>query len=236
MKLYSGPVSLFSAKVRIALDEKRLPCEHVSVGWSLECRYEPHHPEVLAQNPKRQVPVLVDGDVVVYDSTLIFEYLEDRYPQPALYPADVSGRARCRRLEALADEIVFQPVWDLVEEVFYPPSGNPSTVPGRDARRAERARARLAELHAELDRELAGREYLCGSFSVADIAAFVMISTGAALGASPDPTRTHLIEWLARTAVRPAVRRETDAMHAFVASLRAAPAETPKVAAAAAPA
>ena len=233
MKLYSGPVSLFSAKVRIALDEKRLACEHVGVGWSLERRYVPHHPEVLSLNPKGQVPVLVDGDVVVYDSTQIFEYLEDRYPAPPLYPADVVGRARCRRLEALADEIVFPAVWDLVEEVFYPPSGA-----GRDARRAERARAQLAELHAELDRELAGRESLCGAFSVADIAAFVMVSTGAALGAPPDPARTSLVAWLARTAARPAVKREMDAMQAFVASLRAAPAEarTAPVAAAAAPA
>lgn len=230
MKLYSGPVSLFSAKVRIALDEKRLACEHVSVGWSLERRYLPHHPEVLARNPKGEVPVLVDGEVTVYDSTQIFEYLEDRYPEPPLYPADVAGRARCRRLEAWADEIVFAPVWDLVEEVFYPPTGT------RDAGRAERARARLCELHAELDRELAGREYLCGALSVADIGAFVMVSTGAALGAPPEPKHERLLAWLARTGARPAVRREIEAMQAFVASLRAPAAGTRAASATAAPA
>ena len=64
MKLYSGPLSLFTSKVRIALDEKRLDYERVEVGWSLEHRYLPHHPDVVALNPKRQVPVLVDGDVV----------------------------------------------------------------------------------------------------------------------------------------------------------------------------
>jgi len=228
MKLYSGPVSLFSAKVRIALDEKQLACEHVSVGWSLERRYLPHHPEVLARNPKGQVPVLVDGDVSVYDSTQIFEYLEDHYPEPPLYPADVAGRARCRRLEAWADEILFLPIWDLVEEVFYPPAG------GRDAGRAERAPAQLAELHAELDGELAGREFLCGAFSVADIGAFVMISTGAALGAAPDARHERLLAWLARTGARPAVRREIEAMRAFVASLRAAPAAGTRAASAAA--
>ena len=229
MKLYSGPVSLFSAKVRIAIDEKRLACEHVSVGWSLERRYLPHHPEVLALNPKAQVPVLVDGEVAVYDSTQIFEYLEDRYPKPALHPADVAGRARCRRLEAWADEIAFQPVWDLVEEVFYPPRTG-----ARDVRRAESARARLTELHAELDRELAGREYLCGAFSVADIGAFVMVATGAALGAAPDAKHERLLAWLARTGARPAVRREMEAMQSFVASLRAAPAASPNAASASA--
>jgi len=248
MKVYTGPVSLFSAKVRIALDEKAIPHEQVSVGWSLASRYRPHHPDVVALNPKRQVPVLVDGEVAVYDSTQIFEYLEDAYPDPPLYPADVAGRARCRRLEALADEILFPAVWDLVEEVFYPPSHGV-----RDAQRIERARARLAELYAELDGELAGalrspaarcasadsevgllagREYLCGAFSVADIASFVMVSTAAALGTAPDPARTHLIEWLARTGARPAVRREIDAMRTFVASLSAAPAAQAPAAAA----
>jgi len=230
MKLYTGPVSLFSAKVRIALDEKQLACEHVSVGWSLERRYLPHHPEVLARNPKAQVPVLVDGDLSVYDSTQIFEYLEDRYPQPPLYPADVAGRARCRRLEAWADEILFPPIWDLVEEVFYPPSRS------RDAGRAERARARLAELHAELDGELAGRDYLCGAFTVADIGAFVMIATGAALGSPPEAKHERLLAWLARTGARAAVRREMEAMQAFVASLRAPAAATRSASAAAVPA
>ena len=81
MKLYSGPLSLFTAKVRIALDEKDVPYERIEVGWSLAKRYEPHHPDVVALNPKKQVPVLVDGDVVVYDSTLILEYLEERFPR-----------------------------------------------------------------------------------------------------------------------------------------------------------
>ena len=60
MQLYSGPLSLFTAKVRIALDEKDIDYERIEVGWSLASRYEPHHPEVARRNPKKQVPVLVD--------------------------------------------------------------------------------------------------------------------------------------------------------------------------------
>ena len=52
MKLYSGPLSLFTAKVRIALDEKGLAHERISVPWSLAARYEPKHPDVVALNPK----------------------------------------------------------------------------------------------------------------------------------------------------------------------------------------
>ncbi|MGH6816633.1 MAG: glutathione S-transferase family protein, partial [Hyphomicrobiaceae bacterium] len=86
MKLYAGPLSLFSRKVEIALYEKGLSFERVPVPFSQTAGYSPKHPEVLAANPKGQVPVLVDGDLTLYDSTVILEYLEDAYPVPALYP------------------------------------------------------------------------------------------------------------------------------------------------------
>src|SRR5262245_28679965 len=165
MRLYSGPLSLFTAKVRIALAEKGLPYERIEVGWSLARRYEPHHPDVVALNPKRQVPVLVDGDVVVYDSTLIFEYLEERHPEPRLYPRELGARARCRQLEAAADEILFPHVWSLIDGGFYPPG--PA---GRDEARLAAAREGIAHFGAERDKELADRSWLCGEFSVADIA------------------------------------------------------------------
>ena len=54
MKLYSGPLSLFTGKVRIALDEKGLECDIVSVPFG-RAGYQPKHPDVLAINPKAQV-------------------------------------------------------------------------------------------------------------------------------------------------------------------------------------
>ncbi len=220
MKLYSGPLSLFTAKVRIALDEKHLPYERVEVGWSLSDRYLPHHPDVVAHNPKRQVPVLVDGDAVVYDSTVVLEYLEDRYPQPPLYPRDAESRARCRQLEAAADEILFPPIWDLIEGIFYA-----ATDVGNAAERVSAARAELARQYPQLDKELAGREYLCDAYSVADIGTFVMANAAATLGSLPDDRLTHLRAWLARTRARPAVRREVEAMAACAAEvIGAAPA------------
>ncbi len=212
MKLYSGPLSLFTAKVRIALDEKALAYERVEVGWSLARRYEPHHPEVVALNPKRQVPVLVDGDVVVYDSTIVLEYLEDRYPEPPLYPRDAIARARCRQLEAAADEILFPSIWDLIESVFYAASDG-----RRDTARAARAREALARRYDALDKELAGREYLCGAFGVADIGTFIMVNAAATLGAAPGEAHARVRDWLARTRARPAVRREAEEMAAHAA-------------------
>jgi glutathione S-transferase len=217
MKLYSGPLSLFTSKVRIALAEKQLAYERIEVGWSLADRYEPHHPDVVAHNPKRQVPVLVDGDVVVYDSTLIFEYLEERHPEPALYPRDLAGRTRCRQLEAAADEILFPPLWSAIEEAFYPAGAG-----GRDAARLDAARASLGAQYVRLDRELAGRDWLCGDFSVADIASFVFVRAAVGVGVAIPVQHAALAAWLERTLARPAVRREVDEMNRFLASALAA--------------
>jgi glutathione S-transferase len=216
MKLYSGPLSLFTAKVRVALDEKQLACQRIDVGWSLANRYEPHHPDVVALNPKRQVPVLVDGEIAVYDSTLILEYLEDRYPQPSLRPAELAGRARCRRLEASADEILFPLVWNLIEEAFYPAANGL-----RDEARLVRARAAIAAHYEGLDAELGGRAYLCDGYSYADIATFIFVQAASGLGSAPADAQVALGVWLDRMRGRPAVRREVDAMNAFLASVMA---------------
>jgi glutathione S-transferase len=196
--LYSGPLSLFSAKARIALGEKQLDHELIQVGWSRAKAYEPHHPEVVARNPKRQVPVLVDGDVVVCDSTLIAEYLEDRHPQPPLFPRDAAGRARCRQQEAAADEIWFPHVWKLIEARVYRTGSD-------DA--AQAAGQALAELYRGFDRELAMRDYHCGEFSVADIGSFVMVSAATSLGAPIPAGLPRMAEWAERVGKRPAVER-----------------------------
>ena len=214
MKLYSGPVSLFTAKVRIALAEKGLAYERIEVEWDLENRYLPHHPEVAALNPKGEVPVLVDGDLVVYDSTVVLEYLEDRYPDPPLYPRDPELRARCRQLEAAADEIIFPCVWDITEENLYPAEAQ-----GRDEARLRVAQEALAEQHTELDKQLANRVYLCGEFSVADIATFIMLSAGATLGAPVSENCTNLRAWLTRLGQRPSVSNDMASMQNFLAGV-----------------
>jgi glutathione S-transferase len=96
MRLYSGPLSMFGAKAQIAMLEKQLDFELVMVPFDMERLYDPKHPDVLRINPKRQVPVLIDGDLEIFDSTQIFEYLEDAHPQPPLWPRDARGRARAR--------------------------------------------------------------------------------------------------------------------------------------------
>jgi glutathione S-transferase len=203
MKLYSGPLSLFTGKVRIALDEKAIPYELVTVPFSRAAGYEPRHPEVVRLNPKRQVPVLVDDDLALYDSTIILEYLEDRYPTPALLPSDAAERARCRQLEAAADEILFPQVFELIREVFYKPDETT-----RDAARIAEARSAITAHYDGLERGLNGAAHLCGDFTMADIGYFLTITFATTLGAGLADTHPKLQAWYARLLGRPAVQTE----------------------------
>jgi glutathione S-transferase len=107
LKLLSGPLSMFGAKAEIALREKGVPFHLEMVPFTRSHAYDPKHPDVLRINPKRQVPVLIHGDLEIFDSTQIFEYLEDRFPDPALWPAESAARARARLLELKSDEVFF---------------------------------------------------------------------------------------------------------------------------------
>jgi glutathione S-transferase len=213
MKLYSGPLSLFSAKARIALAEKGLAHELVQVGWNRTTAYEPHHPDVVALNPKRQVPILVDGDLVVCDSTLIFEYLEDRYPEPRLFPTDVIERARCRQQEWAADEVWFPHLWTLIASRVYRGGSEEPVVA---------ATAALQEHYREFDRALGARDYYCGGFSVADVGTFVFLSSAASLGVSVPEGLPRIAAWTERMAARPAVRGVLEDLTAAAAELLAA--------------
>jgi len=213
MKLYSGPLSLFSAKARIALAEKGLAHELVQVGWNRATAYEPHHPDVVALNPKRQVPILVDGDLVVVDSTLIAEYLEDRYPEPRIFPRDAVERARCRQQEWAADEVWFPQLWSLIESRVYRGGSEEAVAAGTAA---------LQGHFRELDRALGGRAYYCGDFSVADIGTFVFVSTAVSLGAPVPEGLPRIAAWTERMRARPAVRSVLDDVTAAAAQLLAA--------------
>jgi glutathione S-transferase len=215
MQLYSGPLSLFTAKVRIALREKGVAAEVVDVPFGRE-GYRPKHPEVLARNPKAQVPVLVDGDLELWDSTVILEYLEDRYPEPALYPREPAARARVRQLELYADEVLFAPILPLIQEVFYKPDGA-----GRDDARVAEASATLRERYAELERRLGDGDWFGGDFSVADLSIYLCCTFGASLGVPVDDATPRLAAWVARAGARPAIAAEAKAMMAFAAALPA---------------
>ena len=90
--VYHLPLSPFSRKVRLALGEKKLAFElQIENVWQ-------RRDEFLALNPAGQVPVLLDGEMAVSDSTAIFEYLEETYTDPTLIGDTPAVRAEARRL------------------------------------------------------------------------------------------------------------------------------------------
>ena len=80
MTLYDHPDCPYGMKVRIVLAEKDMDCEVVTVDLQSG---QHRQSEFLKLNPFGRVPVLVDEDCVIYDSTIINEYLDDEYPEPA---------------------------------------------------------------------------------------------------------------------------------------------------------
>ena len=210
MKIYSGPLSMFGAKVEIAAREKAVPFDLVMVPFDFERGYVPKHPDVQRINPKQQVPVLVDEDVELFDSTQIFEYLEDRWPEPPLWPQSVAARAEARQRELESDEVFFPHVVRLMGL-----RGNPDPV---DAPAWKTATAELQRHYDRMNRLLEDRDYIAGGFSYADIA-FYMAQFFAARHTVPvTAEHPNLLEWRERMIGRPAVRAVVSAMAGYLRS------------------
>ncbi|WP_093177019.1 glutathione S-transferase family protein [Variovorax sp. YR266] len=206
--IYSGPLSMFGAKVEIAAREKGVPFELVMVPFTKDDAYEPKHPEVVRVNPvKQQVPVLVDDEVSLFDSTQIFEYLEDRYPSLALWPEGIAERARARQLEQKSDEVFFPNVIKLF-----------GLQHDMQSAAAVAACAGCARFYEEMEGLLATREYLAGPYSFADIAFYMAYVFADRKGAGMTDATPRLLAWRTRVGDRPAVRAVVDPMMRFLAS------------------
>jgi glutathione S-transferase len=201
--LYSGPISLFARKAEIALGEKGLAFERIMVPFTQARGYQPKHPDVVRANPKAQVPVLVDGDLTLFDSTLIFEYLEDAYPDPPLLPSAPKDRARCRMLELFADEILLPAIRPIMYRSV-PPDPEKRAQQEEEGRRAE---VGLLEHYRALEARLGDAEYFCGVFSVADIAVFMCLLFSLRLKGPRLDGHPKLAAWYARVGRRPAVAK-----------------------------
>jgi glutathione S-transferase len=211
MKLYSGPLSMFGAKAEIALREKGVEFDLEMVPYDRARGYQPKHPEVLRVNPKRQVPVLLDGEVEIFDSTQIFEYLEDNWPNPPLWPLSPAERARARNLELCSDEIFFPHVIRLMGL-----RGTPDPV---DSPEWMQARLGIENYYSRMELLLAGQEYFADMATYADIA-FYMAQFFAARHTLPmTPQHPNLLAWRGRMADRPAVKQVIGAMAAYLLSI-----------------
>lgn len=90
MMMFSEPECIYSHRARIVLAEKDITAEIIDVD-------NKHHPEDLVEvNPYGVLPTLVDRELVIYDSRIIMDYLDERFPHPPLLPVDPVSRAKCR--------------------------------------------------------------------------------------------------------------------------------------------
>lgn len=120
--LYGSPISTFARKVAIGLDLKGLPYELVDA-------LTPDRREELRKlNPRLEVPVLTDGDLLIVNSSDILQYLDWRYPDKPLYPEKIEARVVARAFERLADQR-FDPIvvdcsyWSWADRDDKPPPG-----------------------------------------------------------------------------------------------------------------
>lgn len=165
MKLYSGKSSTFSRRVRIALHEKGLAESIEEIETDRDRRATPEYRTI---NPYGRIPTLVDESFVLYESTAILEYLEARFPEPALVPpahTDPAGRARAAMYVKLCD-LEFTPHAIAIQR---PKRLDPEAT--WDLSAMTRASQAVARHYDILERELEGRDYLVGdAFSWADLA------------------------------------------------------------------
>jgi glutathione S-transferase len=188
LKLYDYPESPYCQKTRIVLAEKDLSFEIVPVDLKAG---EQKRPEFLKLNPFGKVPVLIDDEMIVYDSTIINEYLEDEYPHPPLLPSDSSARARVRTFEDYADN-AFIPVTGIILNELRKPEAE------RDADKLANARQQVQRMLAVIDGSLAGRQWLAGTFSLADVAFAPRVVILPALGVELDPQWKNVASWIQR--------------------------------------
>jgi glutathione S-transferase len=184
LTLYDADRCPYCARVRIVLAEKRL--DHETVVVDLDDRPA----WIYEKNPLGRVPVLEEDAFVLPESAVIMEYLEERYPEPPLWPADPAERAAGRLLVERFDQLS-RPYYAL-------------------RRGDEEARDRLSGELGKLDAVLAARPFLSGrEFGIADAAYLPWILRAETmLGVDLDQYAA-LAEWVARTGERPSVAAET---------------------------
>ncbi len=207
MKLWSGVLSTNAAKVRIAILEKGLSAEILEVPWSREKRWYPKPEAFLEASPRAEVPVLIDDGLVIHDSTVINEYLNDQYPEINLIPGDSRNRVQVRLWEDEADNLMNKAVTVLIQEVF---------MQGGDAERIAEANLAIKGYLGRLNQQLENEGYICGDFSLADIATILTLAFAQTLGvAIPDGK---VLNWYNRTLARPVIQAEYQAILASAAA------------------
>ena len=212
-KLYEHPFSPYVQKVKIALYEK-----NVAFEVEVPDAFSGAPTEYAKTNPRLEVPTLVDDGFAIFDSTIILDYIEEKWPAPALLPASPRERARVRMIEDICDTYYEAINWGLMEVRAW------KRVSGEQAKRIEaRAIEQTAGVHAWLERELGAAQYFNGaSFGYGDLSVFPYVR-GSVVWGVPPKAGTRLAAWLTRVEERPSVRKTIEATQQFTGSMDSLP-------------
>jgi glutathione S-transferase/RNA polymerase-associated protein len=195
--LYDHPLSPYAQKVRIALREKGLTFE-LALPGGLGAGGAAG--EFAETNPRAEVPALIDGEVRVFDSTIILEYLEDAYPDPALLPAAAADRARVRMIEEVMDTHYEAINWAMGEINWF------RRAEGELAEQLKATAARQTQgFLSWLERQLGREPWFNGAaFGWGDLAVVPYVASSAAMG-NRALAGSAVAGWLERVLDRPSV-------------------------------
>jgi RNA polymerase-associated protein len=190
LTLYDAPRCPYCARVRIVLAEKDIPHESVVIDLANRPAW------LYEKNPSGKVPVVEEDGWVLPESSVIAEYLDERYPEPALLPADPGERAAARLLVFRHDDF---------SDPYY-------ALRRKEAGATEEFDAALRNL----DRMLEHVPFLTGwTFGLADVGYVPwVIRARDVMGVSLDPFSA-LRDWLARLAERPSIAAELEVVNSY---------------------
>jgi glutathione S-transferase len=178
------------------LAEKGLAWEGITVSLA---RKEQKSAEHLKRNPYGKTPVIDDDGKILFESCIINEYLDEKYPNPPLMPKDPYVRGRGRILVDYALNYLHEPYWALRGEMLKKEAE-------RNAAVMDEKRQTLRILLRYLEEALGDRPFFLGDVSLTDIAVIPRFLRMEAYGAMPAPTLPKLNQWLVRMKERPSVR------------------------------
>jgi glutathione S-transferase len=209
IKLYDSAFSPFARKVRMVLEFKGLNYETV------DGLLRPNHEALQAVNGRIEVPALVDDDVVVTNSADIVAYLDHRYPAKRVYPDEFAARVHARAWERAADTFV-DPI--LIDVSYWKWAERPDKMPKG---LLEAARADLRLVYDALNQELAQRQFVSGSFSIADVALFPHLASVKAMQVEFSPQEhPNLARWFEEMRTQPICAIDLKRTREYVANLK----------------